>query len=784
MSIIPSYSSGYPLLTQRSWDISANNLLAGGYAVFGDNSNNLVNKYLKITLPSTNIDYCTSAVVGSLNCYGTSTDVSGASTGTYYSNSVSAMRIPADSSNNRPPTSLRGYVRYNTDTNYFEYYNNSLWSSVLSGGLNSATTTYSGYSISYIDVNNNTVSSPVPGGFTIYSFTTAGTGSFTPNFSGKIVYLVIAGGGGGGNANGGGGGGAGGFIFNDASSVITGTSYTVTVGAGGAASTGSTVLASNGSNSVFGSSTAIGGGGGNVRSLASGGPLTGGSGGGGAGAGTTFAALAGSGTPGQGFSGGLGSTGGTESAGGGGGGAGQQGLPGINGTGGSTPGTGGYGGNGGSGLSNSITGTLTYYAGGGGGGTVGAGLYAGVGGLGGGGNGGTGGSVPPGQTPVGPTTPTANTGSGGGGGGGLGGNAGTAGATGIVIIRFPSYQNTYLQIASPELTGIPTAPTASYSTNSAQIATTAFVQNAVGALQPGGRLTLQSNTPVMNTDVNSAATFYYCSFQSSNVPIYNGSVWTNYFLSSQLSFTTSGTYQGTAIYDIYIFLNNGVLTLGINNSGWSGFQSSIQSRNITQLNGIWVNSLAVQLNGGALGNYTVQPAYTCTYIGSGYFTSGNLTMNFNPAKAVNGTNNQLNLYNAYNRVLITTIEQDSSLNWTYASTGNSIRSANGSNLNRITVLDALGQSFVSASYSINITPFSNWAAIGIGINSTTGYTMLANCSGASNSYASQTTANLTTPPLYGYNYYQALESNANQAVQYGSNLYGFNSYSFTLSTQM
>ena len=46
----------------------------------------------------------------SINCYGT-----------YYSNGVSAIKIPADSSNNRP-SGQNGYIRYNTDFDFLEYY--------------------------------------------------------------------------------------------------------------------------------------------------------------------------------------------------------------------------------------------------------------------------------------------------------------------------------------------------------------------------------------------------------------------------------------------------------------------------------------------------------------------------------------------------------------------------------------------------------------------------------------------------------------------------------------
>jgi hypothetical protein len=61
-----------------------------------------------------------------VNC--TSLDISG----TYYSNSVSAIQIPADTSDNRPSTGVAGYIRYNTDTNLIEYWNNgtNAWSPV------------------------------------------------------------------------------------------------------------------------------------------------------------------------------------------------------------------------------------------------------------------------------------------------------------------------------------------------------------------------------------------------------------------------------------------------------------------------------------------------------------------------------------------------------------------------------------------------------------------------------------------------------------------------------
>jgi hypothetical protein len=93
-----------------------------GTAQFGDNSNN----FLVGVAPTTGNTFQL-ATVGNINNYGLNpTNGAGPSTGTYYSNSVSAMRIPADSSANRPTTGYAGYIRYNTNNNYIEYFNSSV----------------------------------------------------------------------------------------------------------------------------------------------------------------------------------------------------------------------------------------------------------------------------------------------------------------------------------------------------------------------------------------------------------------------------------------------------------------------------------------------------------------------------------------------------------------------------------------------------------------------------------------------------------------------------------
>jgi hypothetical protein len=227
---------------------------------------------------------------------------------------------------------------------------------------------------------------------------------------GLIDYLMVGGGGGAGAF--GGGGGAGGYIYTTNTPIANG-SYPIVIGQGGAgASAGlNQGQGANGTVTTFNGITAYGGGGGTSR-FWNGGLINGRDGASGGGCSDNAGALGGAAIYGsQGYSGGT--LVGTPWGGGGGGGAGAvgQNLYSSN--------TSGRGGNG---LSNSINGTLTYYAGGGEGSTYygsSQGAALGGGGIFNGAQGGTG---------------SVNTGGGGGGAAYL--NSGGAGGSGIVIVRY------------------------------------------------------------------------------------------------------------------------------------------------------------------------------------------------------------------------------------------------------------------------------------------------------------------------------------------------------------
>jgi len=259
------------------------------------------------------------------------------------------------------------------------------------------------------------------GTYWIHTFTSSGT--FTPQTGLTCDYLVVAGGGGGGSA-GGGGAGAGGYRTSIGGSPITldtSTNYAVTVGAGGAGATTAQGNGTNGSNSIISAITSTGGGGGgsSIPSYNFAG-LSGGSGG----AGGYINNAGGLASPsGQGNNGAAGNAGPGNYSQGGGGGAGAVGQ--------FVSGGATVAGAGGVGLSNSISGTATFYSGGGGG-SIYSGAGYGSGGAGGNGGGGAGGTGSVGGSG------TANRGGGGGAGSSSTDYAGGAGGSGIVIIRYPT----------------------------------------------------------------------------------------------------------------------------------------------------------------------------------------------------------------------------------------------------------------------------------------------------------------------------------------------------------
>lgn len=252
------------------------------------------------------------------------------------------------------------------------------------------------------------------GGVPYFVVTFLGDGTFTPDQTMDVEYLIVAGGGGGGRGNnnlGGGGGGGGGVQTNIGTPLQVSAPSSVVIGAGGDARGNGNVSDNGGDSSAFGI-TATGGGGGNGGASA----VPAGSGGSGGGGGSaTGNTAAGAGTGSQGNDGGAGRSA-TQDAGGGGGGFSAAGSAAGN----------GAGGAGGAGLTTTDFGPAITVAGGGGGSSR---TTGGAGGTGGGGAGGD-------DANRAGVSGTPN--SGGGGGAGYRAAAGDGGS-GIVKVRYRKY---------------------------------------------------------------------------------------------------------------------------------------------------------------------------------------------------------------------------------------------------------------------------------------------------------------------------------------------------------
>lgn len=344
----------------------------------------------------------------------------------------------------------------------------------VSGDANTVTSIY------YVDSTNQTRTSPVPNGFTIYQFRTSAPLtssllSITPNQDLFVSYLAIGGGGGAQASFSSGGGGAGGLLtsFETASNVYGGTNgfrqgdlfmeegqtYQVIVGGGGQGQwfDSGTIYPDGGKSSRIQHATGLieaSGGGFSAQTpesgtiaggYSNGGFATGGAPRWGSSASSAAAATGGTGNPFQGYAGGNTGTGSGANSfpGAGGGGVGGVGVS-------ST--AGGNGGNGGIGIESDITGVSYYYGGGGGGSTQNitnitlVGSVPGNGGVGGGGKAGWGGGGSGNQARRGEN---GTNGLGGGGGGGSSTSSsdqteGGGGGGGTVILRIPSFIPTTL----------------------------------------------------------------------------------------------------------------------------------------------------------------------------------------------------------------------------------------------------------------------------------------------------------------------------------------------------
>lgn len=241
---------------------------------------------------------------------------------------------------------------------------------------------------------------------------------------------------------------------------------------------------------------------------------------------------------------------------------------------------------------------------------------------------------------------------------------------------------------------------------------------------PQGRLTLTSNTPVLNTNTVNQSTIYYTPYVGNQIPIYNGTTFASASF-SQITLTLNDSGHPTGrIYDVFAFLSAGAASIGTGPS-WTNTSARGTGAGTTEIvrtNGLWTNTNNINLRNGT-NIVSAVSANLATYLGSFYTTASaqtGMSMAHNgggsPAIA-SGSNNIMGLWNAYNRLSMATLGGDLS-SWTYTSAAR--RAWNGSNANRITWLDGLQESSVKVNAWLTIQPstVANYI-IGFGLDSTT-----------------------------------------------------------------
>ncbi len=274
---------------------------------------------------------------------------------------------------------------------------------------------------------------------------------------------------------------------------------------------------------------------------------------------------------------------------------------------------------------------------------------------------------------------------------------------------------------------------------------------------PGGRLTAVTGVASPITNVFNVGTIYYTPYLHGRISLYNGTNWTVYeFAELSNIFTNSSTGNAgpaatanSSNYDLFVWNNGGTITL-TRGPAWTSSTARGTGSSTTELEvfeGVYVNKIDIT-NGPA--------ARRGRYVGS-FRTNGTatLTSTYTQAAAGGGTNNQIMVWNMYNRILAHSFSRDSTDSWSMSST--TIRAANSSNSNRISYIVGMAEDSVYATYTAPATGGATSSAnVFIGLDSVTAFVGVP---GSTNAGGFGTaTAFYFGHASLGAHYVQALES--------------------------
>jgi len=256
---------------------------------------------------------------------------------------------------------------------------------------------------------------------------------------------------------------------------------------------------------------------------------------------------------------------------------------------------------------------------------------------------------------------------------------------------------------------------------SAEVFLTPSAEDLLFMAQPGGRLTLTADTPVMTATASAQTTVRYEPWLNRFMPLYDGVSYTMHDFGGALTQATTDTTKSPAActtnsnYDVFGWLD-GTTYRATRGPVWSSDTARGTGAGTTELErvkGILLNKVAIT-NGPA--------ANRGTFLGT-FRTNGTSTVDWiYGALAAGGTAGFFGVWNMYNRVNVSTTVQSSTDNWTYATTA--WRAPNGSSTYRVSYVCGLAEDSVVAAYQL--IGFSdvlgNAQASGIGVDSTTAFT--------------------------------------------------------------
>jgi len=230
---------------------------------------------------------------------------------------------------------------------------------------------------------------------------------------------------------------------------------------------------------------------------------------------------------------------------------------------------------------------------------------------------------------------------------------------------------------------------------------------------PQGRLALASGVPVMTTSQAGATTVYYTPFAGNMLPIYDGTdmIPTAF---TELSQATTDTTKSPAavsaskVYDLFVWNDSGTIRC-TRGPAWTN--DTTRGYTLTMVGGILLNNSSIT-NGPA--------ASRGTWVGTIKSNASSTVDYILGAAASGGTAAVLNVWNAYNQVLVCPSVVDNGATYTY--TTGTTRQARASAGNQISYVVGAAGSAISASYAagVNTVALANsFGRFGIGIDSTT-----------------------------------------------------------------